>query len=396
MNVSGSLTDSPPEPPRGVAVVCDAGGAIARVLHDTFGRHARAAQPVFAMVEASSLNACTLFVRGVAESGFSRSLAMRIGGEIVHAFGARIDDELWLAFVEKISHVLPFCSAVAAVCPADAPSLQFLADQIRAADSSHEMWDELARANNELVTTQRELARTVAELRRLNEFKNELLGMAAHDLRSPLNANLAFVEFLLEDAGAMSEDSQMLVRRLRTSTSFMLRLIEDVLGYAAIESGAVRLRLEEIAVEELVEEIAVTLRVLAERRHIIIDYTPTPLPPVHADRIKLSQAVHNLLSNAVKFSPDGSRVTIAVAQRDGELTIAIRDSGPGIPAAELSQLFQPFTQLSTAAATKERGTGLGLAITRRVVEAHRGRIDVESRPGEGATFTIVVPVGAAA
>lgn len=383
-----------PDEPRGLALVADARGEIARVVHDTLTRGGSPPRSVMALVEASSLNACTLFVRGTADAGFSRSLAMRLGSEIVHAFGARVGDELWIVFVEKTSHVLPFCAAAAAAHPDDAPPLQLLADQIRAADSTHEMWDELARANNELVTTQRELARTVAELRRLNDYKNELLGIAAHDLRSPLNANLAFVNFLLEDSESMSEDSQMLIARLRTSTSFMLRLVEDVLSYAAIESGSVRLKLEEVAVEALVEEIVATIQVLAERRHIAIDYTPKPLPPAHVDRIKLSQAIHNLMANAVKFSPQGSRVTVTAEQSDGHLRIAIKDAGPGIPAAELPQLFKPFTQLSTATTTRERGTGLGLAITRRVVDAHGGKIEVSSREGGGSTFTIVVPLSA--
>ncbi|MEA2491469.1 MAG: hypothetical protein QOH21_3261 [Acidobacteriota bacterium] len=259
-------------------------------------------------------------------------------------------------------------------------------------DVTYELYGELARLNNELVTAQRELARTIAELQRLNAHKDELLGMAAHDLRNPLSANLAFVTFLLEDEENLSANNVHLLQRLRATNAFMLRLVEDVLDFATVQSGKVRLRLAETDLREVVTTVVDTLRIVAGRRNVSILYDATaPIPLVRIDRIKIMQAVQNLVGNAVSYSPDGATVDVRLACDTERITIEVEDRGPGIPADELPNLFQPFMRLSTSQHTAERGTGLGLAITRRLVEAHQGTIDVETEVGHGAKFTIGLP-----
>jgi signal transduction histidine kinase len=265
------------------------------------------------------------------------------------------------------------------------------ADETRG-ETTYELYGELAHLNNELVTAQRELARTVAELQRLNAHKDELLGMAAHDLRNPLSANLAFVTFLLADAEHLSTDNVTLLQRLRSTNAFMLRLVEDVLDFATVQSGKVRLRLAETDLREATATVVETLRIVAGGRNVSIHYDAgTDIPLLHVDRVKIMQAVQNLVANAVSYSPEGGAVDVRLSSNAAHITIEVVDRGPGIPADELPNLFKPFMRLSTSQQTTERGTGLGLAITKRLVEAHHGTLDVQTEVGRGATFTIRLP-----
>ena len=219
----------------------------------------------------------------------------------------------------------------------------------------------------------------------------ELLGMAAHDLRNPLNANAAFIRFLQEGSDALPEGSRTLLARLRTNSEYMLRLVENVLDFAAIESGRVRLQLEECAPESIVAGVVDTMRILAEPRGITIRYASEPVPRLSVDPVKITQAVQNLVANAVQYTPNDGAVDVRLRAIDGGIEIEVEDRGPGIPPAELPELFKPFTKLSTSAVSQHRSVGLGLAITRRLVEAHGGSIDVESEVGRGSVFTVRLP-----
>jgi signal transduction histidine kinase len=213
--------------------------------------------------------------------------------------------------------------------------------------------------------------------------------MAAHDLRNPLSANAAFIAFMLSDSEEMSEDNRTLLDRLRTNSDYMLRLVENVLDFAAIQSGRVRLQLENCAIDTLVASVITTMRILAEGKHVRIAYAVDPeLPVLRVDPTKITQAVQNLVANAVQYSPPDATVEVRLRAVSGGVEIEVEDHGPGIPAAELPELFKPFTRLSTVTLSRQRSVGLGLAITRRLVEAHGGTVDVRSEVGHGATFYV--------
>ncbi|HEY0141967.1 MAG TPA: HAMP domain-containing sensor histidine kinase [Thermoanaerobaculia bacterium] len=325
-------------------------------------------------------DACSIFLRAIASRGFARSMPLRAGSRDVHGFGSCEDDLLYVVLVVDPSTAASF---------AEQAGFTKLAEEVRRTHSTYELYDELARTNNDLVTAQRELARTVAELTRLNAYKDELLGMAAHDLRNPLSANLAFVTFLLQDSAGFSADNLHLLHRLRTNNAFMLRLVEDVLDFSAVQSGKVQLRPEESDVVEVVRSVVETMRIVAERKSVSIHLdAEEDFPRMSVDRIKITQAVQNLVSNAVSYSPGGAAVHVHVTRDEGHVSIAVQDRGPGIPADEVPNLFQPFVKLSTSEFTTDRSTGLGLAITRRLVEAHGGTIGVETEVGSGSTFVI--------
>ncbi|HEX2059887.1 MAG TPA: HAMP domain-containing sensor histidine kinase [Thermoanaerobaculia bacterium] len=378
MTASLSSTGSPE--PEGIALICTRDGAIESVVLATLdGAELRESLP--ASVDASSSEACALFLRVAARGGFARSTPLRIGTRDVHCFGHCREDVLHVVGVIDPATAAAVAEAVEGFAP--------LAEEIRRTQSTYELYEELARLNNELVTAQRELARTVAELRRLNDFKDELLGMAAHDLRNPLHANAAFITFLLEDAENLGDDQLVLLERLRTNSRYMLRLVESVLDFSAIQSGHVKLQLEETPVDELARNVVETMRIIADAKNVELRYIAAhDLPRLKLDRIKISQALQNLVSNAIQYSPAGSVVEMRVHARDGGVEIEVEDRGPGIPDDELPHLFKPFTRLSTATLSRQRSVGLGLAIVKRLVEAHGGTIGVRTEVGKGSTFVV--------
>ncbi len=259
--------------------------------------------------------------------------------------------------------------------------------------SEEELLDEFSQVNNELATLQRELARKNAELMRLNEQKNRLLGMAAHDLRSPLSVVQSYSEFLRDEAGEiLDEEQRRFVDAIWDSSRFMLSIIDDLLDVAQIEAGTLKLELAETDVVDLVQRIVVLNQVLASRKAIRLELaTPTEPVLLFVDGRKIQQVLNNLLSNAIKFSHRDSTVWIVVQAGADMTRIAVRDEGEGIAAEDVPRLFQPFGRGSRTGTAGEPGTGLGLAIVRRIIEGHGGQVTLESAPGKGSTFTIALP-----
>lgn len=265
-------------------------------------------------------------------------------------------------------------------------------------DAQHpdeQLLDEMTRINNELVSMQRELASRNAELARMNEQKNILLGMAAHDLRSPLAVIRTHAELVEEDAGpALSSLHRELLETIRTTADFMLRLVDDVLDISRIESGRLVLNLKEVDLAALIATNLRLHRALGSRKQVEYDFVADEAAAQHVmilDPGKIEQVLNNLLDNARKFSPAGGRIMIRLSAGDDAVRIAISDQGPGIDADDIPKLFHPFGVLDRQPRGGEKSTGLGLAISRRIVEGHGGSIAVTSPPGEGATFTITLP-----
>jgi signal transduction histidine kinase len=243
-----------------------------------------------------------------------------------------------------------------------------------------------------------ELARKNAELTALNEQKNQLLGMAAHDLRNPLSVISNYCEFLLADHGAsLSPDQQRFVATIKRSSESMLHLITDLLNVSALDSGKVRLDLAETRLDELVEQNVELHRVVAEQKGVQLKLErQAELPAIVLDRAKIEQVLDNLISNAIKYSAPGTQSTVTVGRDNGSVVIAVSDQGSGIPAWELGGLFQPFGRTSVRASRGEPSTGLGLAIVKRIIDGHHGTIRVESKVGQGSVFRVTLPVMAPA
>jgi signal transduction histidine kinase len=245
--------------------------------------------------------------------------------------------------------------------------------------------------NRALIEEQRLL---VGELSHANAAKNQLLGMAAHDLRNPLASVRALAGFLQEaSTGPLNSDQQDLVGTILEASQSMLDLVNELLDTSVLESGEVAIQLQEASLAELLDKEIRLHNINAAGKGTRIELAAgLPLPPsLRFDPAKIRQVVGNLLSNACKFSPPNSLITVATGLRPGFCTVAVRDQGPGIPENEQHKLFQDFGRTSVRPTAGEKSTGLGLAICRRIMLAHGGTISVESCPGQGSIFEFTLP-----
>jgi two-component system, OmpR family, sensor kinase len=256
------------------------------------------------------------------------------------------------------------------------------------------LYYDFTRLNNELATAQRELAKKNVELSRLNQQKNQFLGMASHDLRNPLEVILTYSQFLLDDAADVLDREQIeFINTIRASSFFMLSLVNDFLDYSKIEAGKLELDLAPVDLLKLLEENIKRNRILAERKQIQIVCELKDQPPkMILDESKIEQVLNNLIGNAVKFSPHNDIINIRVFSDGSHIVISIKDNGLGISAEESNKLFNPFVKGTSKGTAGEKGAGLGLAIVKKIVEGHGGKISVESEIGKGATFYVALPI----
>jgi CheY-like chemotaxis protein/nitrogen-specific signal transduction histidine kinase len=260
--------------------------------------------------------------------------------------------------------------------------------------SNNDMLEEMTKLNNELAGMQRELFKKNAQLEDLNAQKNQFLGMAAHDLRNPLGVIKSYSELLFSELGPKIGDEQReFLDIIRSSSNFMLGMVDDLLNVSTIEAGKLELNLESVDILGAVDYNVQLNRVFAERKNIEIEMVKeSDVPPMQLDLSKIGQVLNNLLSNAVKYSHPNTQVRVHIRCDDNNLVVAVADQGQGIPAEELGQLFQAFQKTSVKSTAGESSTGLGLMIVRRIVEGHGGRIWVESEVGMGSTFSFSLPV----
>ena len=235
-----------------------------------------------------------------------------------------------------------------------------------------------------------EIGEKSQQLEIASQHKSQFLASMSHELRTPLNAIIGVTEMLREDAEALKQDVEPLDRVLGAGRH-LLALINDILDLSKIEAGRMELHLESFPLAPLIEDVAKTIEPMATKNgnRIVVDCR-SDLGTIHADQTRFRQALLNLASNANKFTEKGT-VTIA-AQTGGDwITIAVADTGIGMTEEQMGKLFQEFTQASSTTASKYGGTGLGLAISRHFCRMMGGDITVESKPGEGSTFTMRLP-----
>jgi signal transduction histidine kinase len=236
-----------------------------------------------------------------------------------------------------------------------------------------------------------ELERLYGELETASRHKSDFLATMSHELRTPLNAIIGFSEVLHEQMfGELNERQLAYVDDVLEAGKHLLSLINDVLDLAKIEAGRMELELSSVAIPEILRS---AVSMLSERASggglaLALDTEPEEIT-ITADERRVRQIVFNLLSNAIKFTPSGGRVDISALAEDGQVEIAVTDTGPGIRPEELERIFEEFEQATDG--KKAEGTGLGLPLSRRLVELHGGRLWVESEPGKGSTFRFTLP-----
>lgn len=235
--------------------------------------------------------------------------------------------------------------------------------------------------------------RDVTELRRLESVRREFVANVSHELRTPLASIRALVETL--EAGAIDdpEVSKPFLGRVVGEVDRLTALVDELLDLARLESGRLTLNLQAVRPNELIAGGVDRLRPQIERGRLSLDVQIDPdLPLVSADRPRIEQVLLNLIHNAIKFTPPGGTIRVDAVREAESIAISVRDTGSGIPAGELTRVFERFYKSDKA--RRSDGTGLGLAITKHIVLAHGGTIHASSEPGLGATFTFTLPVAA--
>lgn len=254
---------------------------------------------------------------------------------------------------------------------------------------------ERKRMENELRRRSEELSRANSDLAKAARLKDDFLASMSHELRTPLNAILGMSEALQEVVfGPLNERQRKSVRSIEESGRHLLSLINDILDLSKIEAGKMELQIEPVSVESLCQTSLRFVRELASKKRITIsERIESTVTTVHGDERRLKQMLINLLGNAVKFTPEEGTIGLDAGMNPEGTMIrfAVWDTGIGIPPEDRPRLFEPFVQLDSSLSRQYPGTGLGLSLVQRIAELHGGKIEVESAPGTGSRFTILIP-----
>jgi signal transduction histidine kinase len=241
---------------------------------------------------------------------------------------------------------------------------------------------------------QAELSRQNEQLLALDRMKDEFIASVSHEFRTPLTSIRGYAE-LLQEADLPAEQRDF-VNVIDRNSARLAGLVEDLLLMAQIQSGGLPLELDEVVLNDLIARAGEAAKPFAESKHIDLDFDTDPaIVTTQADADRLGQVLDNLVSNAIKYTPDGGGVSIRMTHTDDAATIAVSDTGIGIPQDEQAQMFGRFFRSSNARDSGIDGSGLGLAITRGIVEAHGGTIGFDSVEGVGTTFRLTVPLSLA-
>jgi protein-histidine pros-kinase len=239
-----------------------------------------------------------------------------------------------------------------------------------------------------------ERKRVEQAIQQANRMKSEFLANMSHELRTPLNGIIGFSEFLVDEKpGQLNTKQKEYLTDILNSGRHLLQLINDVLDLSKVEAGKMELYPESFMLSKAVDEVCSVISQMAKKKGITIRRDiAAEIESVTLDQQKFKQVLYNLLSNAVKFTDDKGQVEIVAApQAPDRFRLQVRDTGIGIRPEDFEKLFVEFQQLDSGATRRYEGTGLGLALTKKIVEFQHGSITVESVPGKGSTFTVILP-----
>ena len=253
---------------------------------------------------------------------------------------------------------------------------------------------ENVRLLNDLRQRTAELEEKSQQLAIASQHKSQFLANMSHELRTPMNAILGYTDLILNGLyGEIPERMHGVHERVHRNGRHLLGLINDVLDLSKIEAGQLTLSLADYSMSDLVNNVLTSVGPLAIEKKLALKSELSPELPPHGrgDERRIFQVLLNLVGNAIKFT-DAGQVTVQASATNGAFTIEVRDTGPGIPLAEQNKIFEEFQQADTLSTRRKGGTGLGLSIAKRIVEMHGGRIGVQSSPGHGSTFSVILPV----
>jgi len=268
-------------------------------------------------------------------------------------------------------------------------------EMLEAIQGQHE---QLRQANRALDIKLSELAEANVSLFEANRVKNEFLANVSHELRTPLNSIIGFADLL---ADAENDRIRRYGENISSSSKRLLSMINDLLDIAKIEAGKSHVRWDRVSVMDTCQTLLALMQPLADKKQLNVDSKlDAAVPIITTDPSKFQQVLYNLLSNAIKFTPPGGNVTVIIGtvppanenDGQGEVFISVADTGPGIAESDQPRIFEKFYQVDRPLTKESSGTGLGLAIAKELTAIIGGRLTLQSLPGQGATFTLHLPV----
>ncbi|TEU23833.1 GAF domain-containing sensor histidine kinase [Alkanindiges illinoisensis] len=244
----------------------------------------------------------------------------------------------------------------------------------------------------ELRKSHRALEVSNEKLKEINFNKDKFFSIIAHDLRAPFHGILGFSEVLETEIEDLDEKGiRDIVGYLRSTAHATFRLLENLLQWAMSEGGAIIYRPQDVQIEQVFQTVFEVLGAMAQKKNVILHNDADPRLTVHVDLNMMTSVLQNLTSNAIKFTPSGGHVYLSAHKVNEEIHIAVRDTGIGMPEEQIREFFMRQQPKSIKGTDGEKGTGLGLLLCRQFVEKNNGRIEINSKPNEGTTFTIMIP-----
>lgn len=235
--------------------------------------------------------------------------------------------------------------------------------------------------------------RDISKLKELDRVKSQFVSMVSHELRAPLGAIQGYLEVVLTAGDTLPEEEvRDMLLRAKERASALLNLIDDLLNISTIEAGRVARNIQTLQIAEVIHSSVDFMRIEAKEKRISLqDLVADDLPLVRADKDDLARVLINLLSNAIKYNREGGEVKVQAGVSGAYVRVDVIDNGIGIPPAAIPRLFDEFFRVKSPETREITGTGLGLSIVKRIVEAHQGRVEVQSEPGKGSTFSVFIP-----
>jgi len=242
------------------------------------------------------------------------------------------------------------------------------------------------------VIASRSVLTDITEQKKLDRLKDDFINLVSHELRSPLTVIMGAINTVLSEGANLSEEeTRQLLRDAALESETLSHLLGNLLELSRVQAERLVLHAEAIDVRRVIQEAIEGIKRQSSVRQFVVS-APQKLPPVYADPLRLERIIYNLLENAVKYSPQGREIKVTVEPDGEQLVIGVSDRGVGISPADQAKLFAPFQRLEESRLGGVRGVGLGLLVCQRLVEAHGGRIWVESKPGRGSTFFFTLPL----
>ncbi len=256
------------------------------------------------------------------------------------------------------------------------------------------VWSKIVAVRGQLRSNPQMLVylRDIEQRRKMDELKDEFIGLVSHELRSPLTVIMGAIKTALADGSSLSkEEMQQLLEDAAYETDSLSHLLDNLLELSRARADRLSLYVTPVNLRAVVQKVISRGRHQSPRHRFVVDL-PKELPPIHVDELRLERILHNLLENAVNYSPGGGDIRVFTERNGDLLTIGVSDQGIGISPEDQARLFQPFERAEVAKIGGIGGAGLGLLVCRRLVEAHGGKMRVKSEPGQGATFSFTLPL----